>query len=91
MQQRRLARADALWRTDGARVKVRSNTQIAVPSQTIPHRRYSVKMRKRGDYRSVVAGECPDYKMRQPARGCKHMLVARKYLAQYPKARKWKM
>jgi hypothetical protein len=91
MQQRRLARANALWRTDGARVKVRSNMEIAVPSQTIPHRRYRVQMQQRGDYRSVVAGECPDYKMRQPARGCKHMLVARKYLRRHPEERKWKL
>jgi len=67
-----------------ARVKVRSNTEIVVPSQTIPQRHYSVTMRQKGDYRSVVAGECPDYTMRRPMLGCKHMLVARKYLTQYP-------
>jgi hypothetical protein len=91
MQARRLARAEQLWRTDGARVKVRRNTVIAVPSQTIPHRRYNVQMQQRGDYRSVVAGECPDYKMRRPMLGCKHMLVARKYLTRHPEERKWKL
>jgi len=91
MQERRRARADALWLTDGARVKVRGNTVIAVPSQTVPHRRYSVTMQKKGDYRSVVAGECMDYKMRKPPRGCKHMLVARKYLSQAGTEAKWKL
>lgn len=82
MQARRLARAEQLWR---------SNTVIAVPSQIIPHRRYNVAMRQRGGYRSVIAGECPDYKMRRPMLGCKHMIVARKYLRRHPEERKWKM
>jgi hypothetical protein len=91
MQARRLARAEQLWRTDGARVKVRRNTVIAVPSQSFPQRLYSVTMRQKGDYRSVVAGECPDYTMRRPMLGCKHMLVARKYLTRHPEERKWKL
>jgi len=91
MQARRLARAEQLWRTKGSLVEVRSNTEIVVPSQSFPQRLYSVTMRQKGDYRSVVAGECPDYKMRRPMLGCKHMLVARKYLRQHPKEMKWKM
>lgn len=91
MQARRLARAEQLWLTNGSRVKVHSNTVIAVPSQSFPHRQYSVTMRQKGDYRSVVAGECPDYKMRRPMLGCKHMIVARKYLRRHPEERKWKL
>lgn len=90
----REARARNLLRDKEHLFRVRSNTEMEVPSQQVAHAPYEVTLARvegrRYPVRVPVRGSCPDYRHRQPAGGCKHMIAAEAYLKRHRAERVWR-
>ena len=85
----RHARARQIIARQVDRIKLRGNTEIAIPSQTYPRVRYRVGLVRRGAQRVVATGDCKDYRYRDPAGGCKHMRAATMYLNARRALKRW--
>jgi hypothetical protein len=85
----RHARARQIIARQVDRIKLRGNTEIAIPSQTYPRVRYRVGLVRRGAQRVVATGDCKDYRYRDPVGGCKHMRAATMYLNARRPLKRW--